>query len=45
MPFLDFREKMRDFPYFSTRDLEIVLNQKITRSFLNNLKNWEKRNI
>lgn len=42
MKFLEFREKMRDFPYFETKELKVVLGEDFTSTALYNLKNWTK---
>jgi predicted transcriptional regulator of viral defense system len=43
MNFLDFRQKIEQFPVFSTGDLKLILRSDFNRAFLNNLKNWEKK--
>ncbi len=42
MNYLEFRKKIEEFPLFETGDLRLILGKKYNRSFLNNLKNWEK---
>nr|MDA3815481.1 hypothetical protein [Patescibacteria group bacterium] len=43
MNYIDFREKMKDFPLFETKELRLILKDDFNRSFLNNLKNWEEK--
>lgn len=43
MNFLEFQEKMRDFPYFETKELKVVLGDDFTSTALYNLKNWVKK--
>jgi predicted transcriptional regulator of viral defense system len=43
MNYIEFSRKMADFPLFSSNDLKLILRDKFNRSFLNNLKNWQKK--
>ncbi|MFA6160247.1 MAG: hypothetical protein WC678_04150 [Parcubacteria group bacterium] len=43
MNYIEFRQKMEDFPLFSTKELKLILRIKFNRSFLNNLENWRKK--
>ena len=42
MNYLEFREKIKGFPLVKTDELKLILGDTYTRSFLNNLANWEK---
>ncbi len=44
MKYLDFRKKIEELPLFETRELRLVLGKEFNRSFLNNLKCWERKN-
>jgi predicted transcriptional regulator of viral defense system len=43
MNYIDFRQKMEDFPLFSTKDLKLILGADFDRGFLNNIENWQKK--
>lgn len=43
MNFFDFRKKIEELPFFSTKELRILFPQEFNRSFLNNLKNWTSK--
>lgn len=43
MNYLEFSQKMEDFPLFSTKDLRLILGADFKKSFLNKLEYWKKR--
>ncbi len=43
MNYIDFREKMKEFPLFETKELKLIFKDDFNKSFLNNLKNWEEK--
>ncbi len=42
MNYLEFRKRIKDFPLVKTSELELILEGEYSKSFLNNLANWEK---
>jgi predicted transcriptional regulator of viral defense system len=40
---IEFSQKLKDFPLFSTKDLRLILGADFSRTLLNDLKNWEKK--
>ncbi|MFZ2975149.1 MAG: hypothetical protein WA055_00785 [Candidatus Moraniibacteriota bacterium] len=43
MNYIEFRQKMEEFPLFNTKELRLILGAEFKRSFLNNLENWKKK--
>lgn len=43
MKYLDFKEKIKELPFFETKELRLILGNDFTATTLNNLKNWAKR--
>lgn len=42
MNFIEFRKKIEELPFLETKEMRLVLGKDFNKSFLNNLKNWEK---
>ncbi len=43
MNIFEFKEKIKELPYFETKELRLVLGDKFTKTMLVNLKNWVKK--
>ena len=43
MKFIEFRKNIEEIPLFQTKEIRLILGDKFTKSFLNNLKNWQKQ--
>ncbi len=43
MNYFEFEKLVKDYPLFETRELKLILGEKLNRAFLNNLKNWERK--
>jgi predicted transcriptional regulator of viral defense system len=43
MKFLEFKQKIAEFPYFETKELKLILGDAFTSTALVNLKNWAKK--
>jgi predicted transcriptional regulator of viral defense system len=43
MNFLQFKEKVKELPYFETKELRLVLGDDFSNTTLVNLKNWIKK--
>ena len=43
MKYYQFQKKIENFPYFSLKDLELILKTKLNKSLKNQLSIWEKK--